>query len=84
MDLHFPPQNWTDFGAFFAFMFLVMLAFYFLGKWAHTTKYSKQIYRLADFLEAIQNKVAHRAYRGTLSMNESLNHLRGWPFNSRK
>ena len=25
MDLHFPPQNWTDFGAFFAFMFLVNL-----------------------------------------------------------
>lgn len=29
MDLHFPPQNWTDFGAFWAFMALVMLVLYF-------------------------------------------------------
>lgn len=84
MDLHFPPQNWTDFGAFWAFMALVILVLNFFVQWAHTTKYSKQLYRLADFLEAIQNKVAYRAYRGTLSIYESLNHLRGWPFNSRK
>lgn len=80
MELHFPPQNWTDFGAFFAVMFLVMLAFYIAGQWAHSTKYSKQLYRLADVLEGIQNKVAKKAYRGMMSLNKQTNKTRGWPF----
>ena len=80
MDLHFPPQNWTDFGAFFAVMFLVMLAFYFAGQSAHSTKYSKQLYRLADVLEGVQNKVANKAYRRMMSLNKQTNKTRGWPF----
>ncbi len=80
MELHFPPQNWTDFGAFFAVMFLVMLAFYFAGQWAHSTKYSQQLYRLAEVLEGIQNKVADKAYRGMISLNKQANKTRGWPF----
>ncbi len=37
MEFNFPPQNLAEVFGFFAVMFIVMLAFYFLGQWLHNT-----------------------------------------------
>lgn len=38
MEFSFPPQNLAEVFGFFAVMFIVMLAFYFLGQWLHSTR----------------------------------------------
>ncbi len=47
MEFNFPPQNLAEVIGFFAVMFIVMLAFYFLGQWLHSTGHGPKMKAIA-------------------------------------
>lgn len=84
MQLHFPPQNFIDFGAVFAVMFLIMWVFYFLRLWIHSTQYSEKLHRLGNTMEVFQNKIANFGYRVIRLVSEEVNNPKGSLFRLRK
>ncbi len=47
MEFNFPPQNLAEVFGFFAVMFIVMLALYFLGQWLHNTGHGPKMKAIA-------------------------------------
>ncbi|MDO6681528.1 hypothetical protein Q4551_04450 [Oceanobacter sp. 5_MG-2023] len=82
MEFSFPPQNLAEVFGFFAMMFIVMLAFYFLGQWLHNTGHGPKMKAIAVKMEVFQNRLAGRAYKDmTRSVDQK---MRRWPFGRRK
>ncbi|MFW9687621.1 hypothetical protein V3H46_19975 [Vibrio parahaemolyticus] len=84
MEFNFPPQNLAEVFGFFAVMFIVMLAFYFLGPWLHNTGLGPKMTTIADKMEVFQNKLARRAYKDMTRTVDQLDNMRRWPFGRRK
>ncbi|AYF16188.1 TPA: hypothetical protein I7264_26575 [Vibrio parahaemolyticus] len=84
MEFNFPPQNLAEVFGFFAVMFIVMLAFYFLGPWLHNTGLGPKMTTIADKMEVFQNKLAQRAYKDVTRTVDQIDNMRRWPFGRRK
>ncbi|EHR7859448.1 hypothetical protein KUK87_002688 [Vibrio parahaemolyticus] len=84
MEFNFPPQNLAEVFGFFAVMFIVMLAFYFLGPWLHNTGLGPKMTTIADKMEEFQNKLAGRAYKDVTRTVDQIDNMRRWPFGRRK
>ncbi|EGQ7649402.1 hypothetical protein QNE88_004871 [Vibrio alginolyticus] len=84
MEFNFPPQNLAEVFGFFAVMFIVMLAFYFLGPWLHNTGLGPKMTTIADKMEVFQNKLARRAYKDVTRTVDQIDNMRRWPFGRRK
>ena len=84
MEFNFPPQNLAEVFGFFAVMFIVMLAFYFLGQWLHSTGHGPKMKDIADKMEVFQNRLAGRAYKDMTRSVEQIDKMRRWPFGQRK
>ncbi|WP_131911772.1 hypothetical protein [Celerinatantimonas diazotrophica] len=83
MDFYF-PKNFAEILGFFAVMFIVMLAFYFLGQWLHNTGYGLQMKAIVDKMEVFQNRLAERAYKDMTRSANQIDKMRRWPFGQRK
>ncbi|KUJ00007.1 hypothetical protein [Vibrio sp. MEBiC08052] len=84
MEFNFPPQNLAEVFGFFAVMFIVMLAFYFLGQWLHNTGHGSKMKAIADKMEVFQNRLAGRAYKDMTRSVDQIDKMRRWPFGRRK
>ncbi|ENN6984831.1 TPA: hypothetical protein NGU23_003907 [Vibrio parahaemolyticus] len=84
MEFNFPPQNLAEVFGFFAVMFIVMLAFYFLGPWLHNTGLGPKMTTIADKMEVFQNKLARRTYKDVTRTVDQIDNMRRWPFGRRK
>ncbi|MBE3990922.1 hypothetical protein HJ131_00320 [Vibrio parahaemolyticus] len=84
MEFNFPPQNLAEVFGFFAVMFIVMQAFYFLGPWLHNTGLGPKMTTIADKMEVFQNKLAQRAYKDVTRTVDQIDNMRRWPFGRRK
>ncbi|EOV6310981.1 hypothetical protein ACN9RQ_003942 [Vibrio parahaemolyticus] len=84
MEFNFPPQNLAEVFGFFAVMFIVMLAFYFLGPWLHNIGLGPKMTTIADKMEVFQNKLAQRAYKDVTRTVDQIDNMRRWPFGRRK
>ncbi|EHR6473445.1 hypothetical protein NMZ99_003643 [Vibrio parahaemolyticus] len=84
MEFNFPPQNLAEVFGFFAVMFIVMLAFYFLGQWLHNTGHGPKMTAIADKMEVFQNKLAGRAYKDVTRTVDQIDNMRCWQFGRRK
>ncbi len=84
MEFSFPPQNLAEVFGFFAVMFIVMLAFYFLGQWLHNTGHGPKMKAIADKMEVFQNKLAGRDYKDMTRSVDQIDKMRRWPFGRRK
>ncbi|MDC0609150.1 hypothetical protein OAP63_00315 [Vibrio sp.] len=83
MEFNFPPQNLAEVFGFFAVMFIVMLAFYFLGQWLHSTGHGPKMKAIAYKMEVFQNKLAGRAYKDMNRSVDQIDKMRWWPFGRR-
>ncbi|HHF2866564.1 TPA: hypothetical protein ACPJZQ_001676 [Vibrio alginolyticus] len=84
MEFNFPPQNLAEVIGFFAVMFIVMLAFYFLGQWLHSTGHGPKMKAIADKMEVFQNRLAGHAYKDMTRSVDQIDKMRRWPFDRRK
>ncbi|MBM4840904.1 hypothetical protein HYO55_17490 [Vibrio parahaemolyticus] len=84
MEFNFPPQNLAEVFGFFAVMFIVMLAFYFLGQWLHNTVYGPKMKAIADKMEVFPNRLAGRAYKDMTKAVDQIDKMRRWPFGRHK
>ncbi|GAJ71941.1 hypothetical protein JCM18904_2732 [Vibrio sp. JCM 18904] len=85
MEFSFPPQNLAEVFGFFAVMFIVMLAFYFLGgQWLHNTGHGPKMKAIADKMEVFQNRLAGRVYKDMTRSVDQIDKVRRWPFGRRK
>ncbi|WP_275723874.1 hypothetical protein [Vibrio furnissii] len=84
MEFNFPPQNLAEVFGFFAVMFIVMLAFYFLGLWLQSTGHGPKMRAIVDKMEVFQNKLAGRAYKDMTRSVDQIDKMRRWPFGRRK
>ncbi|ENM3770006.1 hypothetical protein ABSK91_001909 [Vibrio cholerae] len=84
MEFNFPPQNLAEVFGFFAVMFIVMLAFYFLGQWLHNTGHGPKMTTIADKMEVFQNRLAGRAYKDMTRSVDQIDKMRRWPFGRHK
>ncbi|WP_217526173.1 hypothetical protein [Vibrio cholerae] len=84
MEFSFPPQNLAEVFGFFAVMFIVMLAFYFLGQWLHNTGRGPKMKAIAAKMEVLQNRLAGRAYKDIRRSVDQIDKMRRWPFGRRK
>ncbi|ATZ38819.1 hypothetical protein AB5R83_000096 [Escherichia coli] len=84
MEFNFPPQNLAEVFGFFAVMFIVMLAFYFLGQWLHNTGHGPKMKAIADKMEVFQNRLAGRAYKDMTRSADQIDKMRRWLFGRRK
>ncbi|MFH4743981.1 hypothetical protein [Vibrio diabolicus] len=84
MEFNFPPQNLAEVFGFFAVMFIVMLAFYFLGQWLHNTVYGPKMKATADKMEVPQNRLAACIYKDMTRSVDQIDKMRRWPFSRRK
>ncbi|MDD8275823.1 hypothetical protein LAW15_16930 [Escherichia coli] len=84
MEFNFPPQNLAEVIGFFAVMFIVMLALYFLGQWMHNSGHGPKMKAIADKMEVFQNRLAGRAYKDMTRSVERIDKMRYWSFGRRK
>ncbi|WP_025594148.1 hypothetical protein [Vibrio parahaemolyticus] len=84
MEFNFPPQNLAEVFGLFAVMLIVMLAFYFLGQWMHSSGYGPKMKVIADKMEVFQNRLAGRAYKDMNRSVDQIDNMRRWPFGRRK
>ncbi|ENY6167201.1 hypothetical protein ACFZI2_000217 [Vibrio fluvialis] len=84
MEFNFPPQNLAEVFGFFAVMFIVMLAYYFLGQWLHKTGHGPKMKGIAYKMEVFQNRLTGRAYRDMTRSVDQIDKMRRWPFGRRK
>ncbi|EGQ7933892.1 hypothetical protein RAL01_003049 [Vibrio vulnificus] len=84
MEFSFPPQNLAEVFGFFAVMFIVMLAFYFLGQWLHNTGRGPKMKAIVAKMEVLQNRLAGRAYKDMRRSVDQIDKMRRWPFGRRK
>ncbi|EJD6081594.1 MULTISPECIES: hypothetical protein [Providencia] len=84
MEFNFPPQNLAEVFGFFAVMFIVMLAFYFLDQWLHKTGHGPKMKGIAYKMEVFQNRLTGRAYRDMTRSVDQIDKMRRWPFGRRK
>ncbi|WP_050782725.1 hypothetical protein [Vibrio metschnikovii] len=68
----------------FLFVFIVMLAFNFLGQWLHSTGHGPKMKDIADKMEVFQNRLAGRAYKDMTRSVDQIDKMRHWPFGRRK
>ncbi|EGQ7904163.1 hypothetical protein ACSG4G_003449 [Vibrio parahaemolyticus] len=80
MEFNFPPQNLAEVFGFFAVMFIVMLAFYFLGLLLHNTIYGPKMKVIADKMEVFQNWLAWHAHKDMTRSVDQIDKMRCWPF----
>ncbi|EJR0962613.1 hypothetical protein ACXLPV_003063 [Vibrio parahaemolyticus] len=80
MEFNFPPQNLAEVFGFFSVMFIVMLAFYFLGQLLHNTVYGPKMKVIADKMEVFQNWLAGHAYKDMARSVDQIDKIRCWPF----
>ncbi len=83
MEFSFPPQNIAEVFGFFAVMFIVMLALYFLGQWLHSAGHGAKMKDIADKMEVFQNRLAGRAYKDMMRSVDQIDKVRSWPFGRR-
>ncbi|HHF3047454.1 TPA: hypothetical protein ACPJ02_003038 [Vibrio alginolyticus] len=84
MEFSFPPQNLTEVIGFFVVVFIVMLAFYFLGHWLQSTGHGPKMKAIADKMEVFQNRLAGRAYKDMTRSVDQIDKMRHWSFGRRK
>ncbi|WP_165661750.1 hypothetical protein [Oceanimonas sp. MB9] len=80
MEFNFPPKNLAEIFGFFAVMFIVMLALYFLGQWLHNRGYSPKMKAIADKMGVFKNRLAGRAYKYMTRAVDQIDKMRRWPF----
>lgn len=84
MEFNFPPQNLAEICGFFAVMFIVMLAFYFLGQRLHNTGRGPKMKAIADKMEVFQNRLAKGVYKDMMGMVDQIDKMRRRMFGRRK
>ncbi|ELS3154313.1 hypothetical protein R5D70_003709 [Vibrio parahaemolyticus] len=84
MEFSFPPQNLAEVFGFFAVMFIVMLALYFLGQSLHNTGHGPKMKAIADKMEVFQNRLVGRAYKDMTRSVDQIDKMRCWPFGRSK
>ncbi|EJE4161416.1 hypothetical protein M3916_001508 [Vibrio parahaemolyticus] len=84
MEFNFPPQNLAEVFGFFAVMFIVMLAFYFLGQWLHNTGYGAKMKAITNKMEVFQHRLAGHVYKNMIRSVDQIDKTRRWSFGRRK
>ncbi|HCG9188123.1 TPA: hypothetical protein NJ608_005180 [Vibrio parahaemolyticus] len=84
MEFNFPPQNLAEVFGFFAVMFIVMLAFYFLGQWLHNTGHGPKMKAITNKMEVFQHRLAGCVYKDMTRSVYQIDKTRRWPFGRRK